>query len=379
MNTRLATVGLTLLCAVGLAVSCRFQPDLSSFAPCAGDDTCPQGYTCLAEARRCLPDCGAAGPCPVDPPPDPAPDAGPDEDGGTDAGTDAGTDGGTDAGVDAGTDAGVDAGTDAGPPLSLVTETLAPAVETLPYTMALEAQGGTPPYDFHAQVDFPAWLTLDGGTLTGTPPTPGSYHVAVEVSDSDSPPATRSTTYDLRVRPLLRVAGPGTLVDGYPNKFYSERISATGGVPPYTFKFLDGGLNGGLTLLQDGSMTGTPSGTGTYNFRVQVTDSDSQQPQIAERPLALGIVSSPLVMTISNESLPDARVGTPYQYVLRISSNANVTWKLKAGSLPDGIGFYTETATLSGTPNASGGWSFTVNVTDGLLGNADKTFTLTVY
>ncbi|MFL5343180.1 MAG: Ig domain-containing protein [Hyalangium sp.] len=359
MSARLATVGLGLLCALGLVASCRFQPDLSRFEPCAEDDTCPLGYTCLAEAHRCLPDCGAQGPCPVESPPEPSPDAGPDEDGGTDA--------------------GLDAGPDAGPPLTLVTETLAPAVEALPYTMALEADGGTAPYGFRATETLPEWLTLDGGILSGTPPTPGSFRVAVEVSDSDTPPATRSAAYDLRVRPQLRVAGPGTLVDGYPNKFYSERLSATGGKPPYSFKLLDGGFPGDLTLLQDGSVTGTPSATGTYSFRVQVTDSDDAQPQTAVRPLALGVVSSPLGLTISNQSVPDARVGTPYQYVLRISSNSNVTWTLKAGSLPDGIGFHTDTATLSGTPNASGSWTFTVSVTDGLLGTAEKSFTLTVY
>jgi Putative Ig domain len=359
MNARLAALGLALLGVVGLAASCHFQPDLSRFAPCTEDAACPQGYTCLVEAQRCLPDCGEQGPCPVEPPPEPSTDAGSDEDGGTDAGT--------------------DAGFDAGPPLTLVTETLAPAVETSPYSMELKAQGGTPPYGFRATAALPSWLTLDGGTLSGTPPTPGSVHVAVELSDSDAPPTTRSAAYDLRVRPLLRVAGPGTLVDGYQNNSYSERISATGGVPPYSFKRLAGSFPGDLTLLQDGSVAGTPSGTGNYSFQVQVTDSDSEQPQTAVRQLALGLTGLPLGLTISTESVPDGRVGTPYQYVLRYAPSGSVTWKLKAGSLPSGIGFFTSTGTLSGTPNAAGSYTFTINVTDGLLGNVDKTFTLTVY
>ena len=108
--------------------------------------------------------------------------------------------------------------------------------------MELEADGGTPPYGFRATETLPDWLTLDGGVLSGTPPAPGSIHVAVEVSDSDtaSPPAHVSAAYDLRVRPQLRVAGPETLVDGYSNNFYSEQLSATGGIPPYRFKVLSG-------------------------------------------------------------------------------------------------------------------------------------------
>ena len=72
-------------------------------------------------------------------------------------------------------------------------------------------------------------------------------------------------------------------------------------------------------------------------------------------------------------------MGTAYQYVLRTAPGSNVTWKLKAGALPGGIGFFPSTATLSGTPNVTGSYTFTINVTDGLLTNIDRTFNVTVY
>jgi hypothetical protein len=231
---------------------------------------------------------------------------------------------------------------------------------------------------FRATDPLPAGLTLNGRFLTGTPSEAGTFQVPLEVSDSQTPPAQASTVYEVRVLPLLRIAGPVTLVEGYPNKAYSEKVYATGGVPPYTFRFMSGSLPPGLTLLQDGSVAGTPSGNKIYNFEVEVTDSDPQRPQTALRLLTLKITSAPLLLTISTQSMPDGRVGTPYQYVLRSSSSANITWTLKDGSLPPGVSFFVGTGTISGTPTVKDTYSFTINVTDGLLGNTNKSFTLEV-
>lgn len=56
---------------------------------------------------------------------------------------------------------------------------------------------------------------------------------------------------------------------------YSETISAQGGVPAYTFTVTIGALPTGLSLAgATGIISGTPSAVGTYNFTVQVTDSN---------------------------------------------------------------------------------------------------------
>jgi len=361
MNARLIKLSGALLCAVALVFSCRFEPDLSRFEPCAEDGTCPAGYTCLAEAQRCLPDCSEQARCAPPEPPD------------------ASTDGGMD--VDGGADAGTDAGVDAGLPFSLVTQKLAPAVESTSYSVELLAQGGTPPYGFRPKQPLPQGLMLDAGVLSGQLDTPGTYAVEVEASDSDVPPALVSAAYDLRVRPKLRVAGPRTLVDGYTGNYYTEKVSAVGGVPPYAFAYVSGNLPQTLTFSQDGTVQGTPSSSGSYSFRVRVTDSDPEQPQTAEEQLSLAITGAPLLLTISTESVPDGRKGTPYQYALRIAPSSTVTWSLKAGTLPPGVGLDTQTGVLSGTPNANAAasYTFTLHVADGALSSADKSFTMQVH
>ena len=55
---------------------------------------------------------------------------------------------------------------------------------------------------------------------------------------------------------------------------YSTRLAASGGVPPYSWKIALGSLPAGLTLSHSGSISGTPTATGTSSFRVRVSDSN---------------------------------------------------------------------------------------------------------
>ncbi|HLL06864.1 MAG TPA: Ig domain-containing protein [Myxococcaceae bacterium] len=363
MSTRGLGVSLVVLGTLSWAAACQFDPDLSRFEPCAEDGTCAAGYTCLEPRRLCLPDCGAQGPCAPE-----LPDAATDG-GGVDAGP--GDGGPTDAGLH-------DGGVDAGEPLSLVTLGLPPATETRQYAETLQARGGKPPYLFRATEALPQGFMLDDGVLSGKPTTAGTFRVAVEVRDQSSPAASVSRAYDLRVRPLLRLAGPGTLVNGYLNNAYAEQISATGGTPPYTFTSEAGGqLPPGLRLGTEGGVTGTPNDSGAYTLRVRVTDSDPQ-PQTVSGELDVSISSPPLLLEWATQDVPEARLGTPYHYVLKVAGASSVTWKLEAGNTPPGIGFDAQKGVLEGAPHQTGSYGFTISATSG-LSEINRTFTIMVH
>jgi hypothetical protein len=53
---------------------------------------------------------------------------------------------------------------------------------------------------------------------------------------------------------------------------YSATLTATGGIPPYTWTVISGSLPPGLSLSSAGVISGTPTTAGTYNFTVQVID-----------------------------------------------------------------------------------------------------------
>ena len=65
------------------------------------------------------------------------------------------------------------------------------------------------------------------------------------------------------------------LSDAIRGEAYSVRLEAIGGeVPPYHWAIIDGSLPPGLNLNSDtGTISGTPTGTGTYSFRLRVCDS----------------------------------------------------------------------------------------------------------
>jgi len=68
--------------------------------------------------------------------------------------------------------------------------TLPGATNGVPYTTDLDATGGIAPYHWHAssRAYLPPGLQLsDGGVLTGTPTTAGTYSFNVIVQDSASP------------------------------------------------------------------------------------------------------------------------------------------------------------------------------------------------
>ncbi|MDC0710133.1 putative Ig domain-containing protein [Stigmatella sp. ncwal1] len=368
MNARWRFQGLLLLCGLG-GMACLFDPNFARFEKCGANNTCNSGYSCFQEEGVCLPDCGFQDRCPGDePPPNVPPDAGQNEDGGTDAGT----------------DAGVDGGTDAGPPtvkpLIWITRTLPLATEEVPYAQRLYVEGGTPPYSFTAVGSLPRNFGISGAFLQGNPADVGSSGVAIRVTDSATPPSSTQEEFTLEVRPLLRLAGPGVLAHGYTSTAYTERISATGGTPPYKFTMDQGSvLPPNLSLGSDGTLTGTPTAaTGQKSYWVRVTDSGTP-PQTVPRNLLLELkLQQILTAEIANQSVPDGRVGTEYNYTFKISNGVTPTWTLKNnGPLPAGMTFDAATATLKGTPSQKTTVTFTI-VASGLL-SLDKSFTVTIH
>jgi Putative Ig domain len=68
---------------------------------------------------------------------------------------------------------------------------------------------------------------------------------------------------------------PAALPDGSTLNPYNQQLTATGGAAPYSFAVTAGNLPGGLNLSGSGSISGTPSAIGTFNFTVTATDQNN--------------------------------------------------------------------------------------------------------
>jgi hypothetical protein len=119
---------------------------------------------------------------------------------------------------------------------------------------------------------------------------------------------TNGTPYTFTVH-ATNVVGPGTessasnsvtptapltitttlLPAGRLNRSYSATIKATGGALPYAWTIASGTLPPGLILgASTGTMSGTPTRTGTYSFTVSVSDSSTPR-QTASRAFSITI------------------------------------------------------------------------------------------
>ena len=87
-------------------------------------------------------------------------------------------------------------------PLLITTSSLPPGTVNSPYNATLTAVGGLPPYTWSiTSGSLPAGLSLDAnsGLISGTPTTPGTSSFTVQVSDSNSPPATATEPLSITV------------------------------------------------------------------------------------------------------------------------------------------------------------------------------------
>ncbi len=85
-------------------------------------------------------------------------------------------------------------------------------------------------------------------------------------------PASNCITLNLEFQcPTIALSG---FPDGWMNKAYEQTITASGGVPPYSFSVAGGALPPGLTLSPEGKVTGTPTDFGLFSVTIGAADSN---------------------------------------------------------------------------------------------------------
>lgn len=151
---------------------------------------------------------------------------------------------------------------------------LPPATAGVPYSVKLDAAGGITPYTWALDTGtLPPGLKLHPatGVISGTPTVGGSFGFSIDVTDSEPQPQTQSLSASMTVASPLVISAD--LPGGSAGDPYSGQLTAAGGTAPYTWSLYDGSqLSDGLSLGQDGSVTGVAQGGGVVSFTVEVTD-----------------------------------------------------------------------------------------------------------
>ncbi|MFS8383687.1 autotransporter domain-containing protein [Xanthomonas campestris] len=251
------------------------------------------------------------------------------------------------------------------------------------YSGALNpATGGIPPYTYAVTAGaLPAGITLNGssGALTGTPGSVGSFAFSVTATDSTSGTPSQGTRgYTLNIAAPPIVVAPSTLPAATRGTAYSQTLSASGGTAPYTYALASGALPAGLTLASNGTLSGTATVEGSFNFTVTATDANSFT---ASQAYAVTVAGPNLALPAS--SLPAGTAGQAYAATIAPATGGTgpYSYALSAGVLPNGVVLDTATGGLSGTPTLSGTFNFTLTVSDSTpspAAQASRSYTLSI-
>jgi hypothetical protein len=277
------------------------------------------------------------------------------------------------------------------------TDSLLGAMYGDPYNVRMRVIGGTPgagssAYSFSLTAGaLPQGLTLfaspfDGhGFVTGSPLENGPFSVEFTFRDSGG--------HSLRYSNFLFIGSHtatinintfwdlGTITQGVS---YSNQLQACCLPAGITWALDSGSLPPGMTLSPTGLLSGTPTASDTYLFRVLAYDSANAAGNFVVRQLKL--VVTPVAYN-NTSTLPYGNVGTPYPtttgggFNLASSVTPAVpvpTFALASGYLPPGLSL-SSGGTLNGTPTASGAYFFTIAITSGGSLPLLRSFNVSIY
>jgi hypothetical protein len=233
-----------------------------------------------------------------------------------------------------------------------------------PYSTTVTATGGTLPYTWTA-AGLPPALSIDPatGVISGTPGPAGSFGVILSVRSADGQTDTIVSTMLVTVAPLTITANLANATAGAP---YSATLTASGGVPPYSWTFVGAPL-GNFSLSSDGKLTGSYPDSAALSFAVQVTDAQGNTARAM-----VGLWVAPAKLVITNASLADGTAGVAYSQTLAaVGGVPPFAW---TGTLPAGLNVDSATGIISGACLLGGVQPFQIRVTDASGTYADASY-----
>ncbi len=249
--------------------------------------------------------------------------------------------------------------------IQFITDTLPGAVLGVEYEVGLFAEGGPLALTWAIQSGaLPDGLMLDTNTgiLSGVPTAEGVFNFQVRAlagtayAERDFEIRVTAPTVELEiVTPSLPTAVVG--------RDYTTRLIAVGGIQPYTWTAISM-LPLGLSLAEDGTISGTPEAPGNFPVTVRVEDTLGNS---SSRDVALNVINANQTLQISQLPLPAGVVGLDYceggSVVIEAENGVDpYIWSL-IGDAPPGMTFNAQ-GELCGTPTLVGSFPMTVRAQD---------------
>ncbi|MDP9193280.1 MAG: putative Ig domain-containing protein [Acidobacteriota bacterium] len=227
--------------------------------------------------------------------------------------------------------------------------------------------GGQGTITFTTASTLPAGLTLStAGVLSGTPTQTGSFPIDVTATDQNGCVGTGST-YTLVIGcQTITVNNPGVST-GVAAAPFSQTFTQTSAIGGAAFTLNSGTLPAGLSLATNGTLSGTPTQTGSFPITVLVTDGNSCTGVSATYNLTITCQT----ITVTNPAITTGTVNAAFSQTFTQAGAIGSATFTTASTLPAGLTLSTA-GVLSGTPSEDGTFPIVVTVTDsnGCTGNS---------
>jgi sugar lactone lactonase YvrE/lysophospholipase L1-like esterase len=209
------------------------------------------------------------------------------------------------------------------------------------YTTPLSVTGGTAPMIWSlVGSDLPTGLTLSReGVISGIPTSAGSFVVRVRVTDANDLKDEEELRLFVWGPPVITTESFELAVVGRP---FGRVVRASGGMGVYRWSLASGFLPQGVVFTEKGTIEGTASVAGSFDFVVRVTDSNDL---FAERQLTLVVQPGTATLTVSTSgtgvgsvtSVPAGiNCGTDCTEDVTIGTSVTLTARPAAGSMFSG-------------------------------------------
>jgi hypothetical protein len=257
-----------------------------------------------------------------------------------------------------------------------VTANLVPAQLGSAYAAGIAVSGGRAPYHFSIVAGaLPPGLSMSSasGTISGMPHSQGTYGFTVRVSDESG---------ENQGQQALSIFVKSSGNTGVTVSVTPATATLTSGQSLTFSAVVTGNPNGMVTWTATG---GSISARGGFNApqvqaatNIQVTATSIADSTKSATAVVTVNPPPPAAVTVQAGALPAGTQGSAYSASLAASGGVPpYSWSLQSGSLPNGVQLASG-GSLSGTPQATGSYNFSLQVSDSKGSAVSGNFSLAV-